>query len=297
LKVLVLGKTGQLAGELERSQWPEGWDVEFASRAAIDLAQPDIAAGAVLARAPGLVINAAAYTAVDKAESEAELARTVNALSPGAIASACAKLNAPFISLSTDYVFDGLKTGPYAELDPVAPTGAYGRSKAEGEHRIRSAHEWHLILRTSWVFSRFGANFVRTMLRLGAEQQMLRVVADQHGKPTAAADLAEAVISASELLAQNRGVSGTYHVANSEPTTWHGFATAIFDLASRRGAPVPQAVEPIATADYPTPARRPANSELDCTKFEGIFSMRLRSWRPALEEVLDELLAPGASEA
>jgi dTDP-4-dehydrorhamnose reductase len=296
LKVLVLGKTGQLARELERSAWPEGWEVAFASRDSIDLAQPDSAAKAVLERAPGLVINAAAYTAVDKAESEPDLACAVNGLAPGAIAAACADLDIPFVTVSTDYVFDGSKEGPYTEQDATAPASAYGRSKAEGEERVRSAQSWHAILRTSWVFSHQGSNFVRTMLRLGAERPLLRVVADQRGRPTAACDLAKAVIGASEMLVRNRDVSGTYHVANAEPTTWHGFATAIFAGAKQRGASVPDKVEQIGTADYPTPARRPPNSELDCTKFEQTFSMPLRSWRPALDEVLDALLPPGTAE-
>lgn len=296
MKVLVLGKTGQLARELERSQWPHGWDVAFASRDSIDLAQPDVAAKAVLERARDLVINAAAYTAVDKAESEPDRARVVNGLAPGAIAAACASLDIPFVTVSTDYVFDGSKKGPYTERDATAPASTYGSSKAEGEERVRSAQPWHVILRTSWVFSPFGSNFVRTMLRLGAERPLLRVVADQHGRPTAAGDLAKAVITASKTLVRDRAVSGTYHVANAEPTTWHGFATTIFAGAKQRGARVPDNVEQIGTADYPTPARRPFNSELDCTKFERTFSMPLRSWRPALDEVLDTLLPPGAAE-
>lgn len=296
MKALVLGKTGQLARELERSRWPDGWVVAFAPRAEIDLAQPDGAAKAVLERAPGLVINAAAYTAVDKAESEPDLARAVNGLAPGAVASACADLDIPFVTVSTDYVFDGSKNGAYTEQDATAPASAYGRTKAEGEERVRHAQPWHAILRTSWVFSSFGSNFVRTMLRLGAERPLLRVVADQHGRPTAAGDLAKAVILAGEALLRDRGVSGTYHVANAQPTTWHGFATAIFDGARQRGACVPDNIEPIGTADYPTPARRPANSVLDCMKFERTFSMPLRSWRPGLDEVLDALLPPGAAE-
>jgi dTDP-4-dehydrorhamnose reductase len=296
LKVLVLGKTGQLARELERSQWPQAWDVAFAARDSIDLAQPDLAAKAVLERTPDLVINAAAYTAVDKAESEPELARAVNGLAPGAIAAVCADLGVPFVTVSTDYVFDGWKNGPYTEEDAIAPASVYGRSKAEGEERIRSAQPWHAILRTSWVFSPFGSNFVRTMLRLGVDRPLLRVVADQHGRPTAAGDLAKAVIVATGALVRDRAVSGTYHVANAEPTTWHSFATAIFAGAKRRGAHVPDNVEQIGTADYPTPARRPPNSELNSTKFEQTFSMPMRSWRPALDEVLDTLLSPGAAE-
>ena len=295
MKVLVLGKTGQLARELERTRWPAGWQVAFASRSQIDLARPEVAAKAVLERMPDVAINAAAYTAVDKAETEPDLARAVNALAPGAIARACASREIPFVTLSTDYVFDGLKDGAYTEYDAVAPLGAYGQSKVEGEDRVRSAQPWHLILRTSWVFSPFGTNFVRTMLRLGAEQPVLRVVADQRGRPTAAGDLAAAVIASTEALVEDRRVSGTYHIANSEPATRHGFAMAIFEAARRRGASVPNSVEAIGTADYPAPARRPLNSVLDCAMFERQFGMRLRSWRPALEQVLDELLATDAA--
>lgn len=296
LNVLVLGQNGQLAKELERRRWPEGWAVEFASRAAIDLAEPGAAAAAVLDRKPGLVINAAAYTAVDRAETEPELAWNINAVAPGAIASACATLAVPLVTVSTDYVFDGSNPAPYTEADPVCPLNQYGRSKAEGEQRVRQAHDWHLILRTSWVFSAFGSNFVLTMLRLGAERPSLRVVADQKGRPTAAADLAEAILAASVRLAEDRTCSGTFHVTNAGATTWHGFASAIFELAKARGARVPERIEPIGTADYPTPARRPLNSELDCARFERVFRHALRSWRAGLSEVLDERLAPPVGE-
>jgi len=295
-KVLVVGKTGQLARELQRASWPQGWAVDFADRTVIDLAAPEAAAAAVLDAAPNLVVNAAGYTAVDKAEREPDLAHTVNALSPGAMASACARLNIPFVALSTDYVFDGGKRGAYTEDDPVAPLGAYARSKERGEELVRAALGRHLILRTSWVFSAFGTNFVRTMLRIGAERPSVGVVADQRGKPTAAADLAGAVIAASAELARDPGAAGTYHLANAGPVSWYDFAVAIFDGAKSRGAKVPETVRAITTAEYPTPAARPANSELACDKFEHRFHMRLRSWRETLPDVLDELLmlAPAA---
>lgn len=292
MKALVLGRTGQLACELQRKSWPADWVVEFASRGEIDLAEPDRAAGAVAERAPGIVINAAAYTAVDKAESEPGLAATVNALTPAAVAAVCNRLRIPFVTISTDYVFDGSKQGPYTEDDAVCPASAYGRSKAEGERLVRAAHDNHLILRTSWVFSAFGSNFVRTMLRLGGERTALSVVADQKGRPTSASDLASAVIAASTALVGDRGLAGTYHVANAEPTTWYGFASAIFEGAKARGARTPELLKPISTAEYPTAARRPANSELDTQKFEATFGASLRGWRPALADVLDELLSP-----
>jgi len=295
MKVLVLGKTGQLARELARSVWPAGWQPQFSNRTTIDLSQPEQAAAAVEQRAPELVINAAAYTAVDEAESEPELALRINAEAPAAIAAVCAQRNIPFVTVSTDYVFDGSKPAPYTEGDEVRPASAYGRSKAEGEARIRAAHDWHLILRTSWVFSAHGSNFVKTMLRLGAEREQLGVVADQRGKPTSASDLAKAVIAASASMVENRALAGTYHAANSQVTTWHDFAQAIFDGAKARSARTPQ-LRAIGTADFPTPARRPANSELATEKFERAFNYRLRPWREPLAEVLDELLcSPAAS--
>ncbi len=290
VSVLVIGKTGQLAGELARSAWPEGWNVAYADRQAIDLGKPDEAAAAVERAAPDLVVNAAAYTAVDKAESDDEAARNVNALAPAAIAAVCARRGIPFVTVSTDYVFDGAKTGAYREDDPVGPTTVYGRTKEEGERLVRAANPKHLILRTSWVFSALGANFVRTMLRLGGQRPEMRVVGDQHGKPTAAADLARAVIAASAAVLRNDGPYGTFHVSNAGSTSWHEFAVTIFERAGKRGATVPQKVEAIPTSEYPTPAKRPANSELACDKFEQNFGHRFRPWSQALDDVLDELI-------
>jgi dTDP-4-dehydrorhamnose reductase len=290
VSVLVIGKTGQLAQELARSSWPAGWSVSYADRQAIDLTRPEDCAQAVETAAPDIVVNAAAYTAVDKAESDRATAQAVNALGPAAIARACARLGIPFITVSTDYVFAGDKHGGYLEDDPTAPTGVYGATKEEGERLVRAANSRHVILRTSWVFSAVGTNFVRTMLRLGAERTEMRVVADQKGKPTAAADLAKAVIAAAETVLRGNGPYGTFHVSNADPTTWHQFALAIFDGARKRGARVPEKVAAITTAEYPTPARRPANSELTCDKFEREFAHRFRPWREALDDVLDELI-------
>jgi len=290
VSVLVLGKTGQLAGELARATWPDGWTVRYADRSAVDLSRPEEAARAVADAAPDLVINAAAYTAVDKAESEPELARAVNATAPAAIAAVCAKRGVPFITVSTDFVFDGSKHGPYGEDDPTGPTNVYGSSKEEGERLVRAANPRHLILRTSWVFSALGNNFVRTMLRLGGQRPEMRVVVDQKGKPTAAADLARAVIAAAGRVMRDDGPWGTFHVSNAGPTTWHGFAVTIFEGAGKRGATVPGKVEAIPASEYPTPAKRPSNSELDCNKFERAFGHRFRPWSQALDEVLDELI-------
>ena len=226
---------------------------------------------------------------MDQAESEPDIARLVNAAGPGAIAAACGKIGATLVSISTDYIFDGTKAGPYLEEDPVNPIGAYGRSKAEGEALIRAAWAEHLILRTSWVFSPFGTNFVKTMLRLGSERPQLRIVADQRGCPTGARDLAGAVIGACTAVKSAKAGFGTYHVANSGATTWYDMTRAIFDTLAARGKQVPEIV-PITTAEYPTKAARPANSVLDCGRMQSTFGIALPPWQEALEECVDELL-------
>jgi dTDP-4-dehydrorhamnose reductase len=288
-RVLVIGREGQLARELARANWPGGWSVTCAGRPDIDLRAPDKAAAAVAAAAPDLVVNAGAYTNVDLAESEPHVALLVNASGPAAVAEACAKIGAPFLTVSTDYVFDGTKPGPYSETDAVNPIGAYGRSKAEGEARIRSALPEHVILRSSWLFSAFGTNFVRTMMRLGGERSMVRVVADQRGCPTGAGDLARAIIAVCEATHSGKGQFGVFHVANAGATTWYEVARAIFDGLAKRGERVPEVV-PITTAEYPTKAVRPANSVLDCNRLERVFGITMRPWQDALEECLSELV-------
>ncbi len=287
-RILVIGKEGQLARELARARWPADWSVSFAGRPELDLRFPDQAVAAVAAATPDVVVNAAAYTNVELAESEAELALLINATGPAAVASACAKIGAPLVTMSTDYVFDGKKPGPYLEDDPVNPLGAYGRSKAEGEARIRAALPEHLILRISWLFSPFGTNFVRTMMRLGGERPVLRVVADQRGCPTGGGDLARAIIAVCTAVKSGKGGFGTYHVANTGATSWYEMATAIFEGLAARGERVPDVI-PITTADYPTKAARPANSVLDCGKIAGTFGVVLRPWRDALDECVSEL--------
>lgn len=289
-RVLVLGRSGQLARELARATWPDGWTVEFAARPELDLRFPDQVAAAVLAAKPDLVVNAAAYTAVDQAESESELAHAVNAAGPAAAAAAARQAGAAFICVSTDYVFDGRAGGAYAEDAPLNPLSAYGRSKAEGEAIIRQALSEHVILRTSWVFSAHGTNFVKTMMQLGAERETLRVVADQRGRPTAAADLAAAIVAVATALAAGRLHYGTFHVANAGETTWHGFATAIFERLAARGEPVPRQVEALTTAEYPVKAVRPANSVLDCSRIAATYGITLRPWQDALDDCLDELV-------
>lgn len=286
--VLVVGETGQLARELARAAWAPGVELTFAGRDIVDLARPETATAVVAALKPDVVVNAAAYTAVDKAESDADQAFLVNRDGPAALARAAAMVGAPMIHVSTDYVFDGTKDGAYAEDDPVAPVSVYGRSKEAGERAVREAAERHIILRTAWVYSPFGNNFVKTMLRLGAEREELRVVADQRGCPTAAADIAAAIV---RLAAADHGW-GTFHYAGAGPTTWHGFAEAIFAGAAARGARVPARVAAIGTADYPTPAVRPANSVLDCSRIDRVHGIVARNWRGALEGCLDALIGP-----
>jgi dTDP-4-dehydrorhamnose reductase len=286
---MVMGRDGQLARELARAKWPKGWSVTCTGRPGIDLRLPDQAAAAVAAAAPDVVVNAAAYTNVDLAESEPDLALLINAAGPAAVARACATIGAPFLTLSTDYVFDGRKPGPYSEADAVHPVSAYGRSKAEGEALVRSALPDHVILRTSWLFSPFGTNFVRTMTRLGGERPVVRVVADQRGCPTGAGDLARVVVALCEAVRSGKGRFGTFHAANEGVTTWYDVARAIFDGLAARDERVPQVV-PITTAEYGAKAERPANSELDCSRLKSSFGITMRPWRPALDECVNELI-------
>jgi dTDP-4-dehydrorhamnose reductase len=243
-----------------------------------------------------LPVYGAAYTAVDKAEAEPTLAMAVNRDGAGALAAAAARLGVPFIHVSTDYVFDGRKDAPCREEDAPYPLGAYGRSKLEGEAAVRAACPAGIILRTSWVYSPFGQNFVATMLRLAATREKVQVVDDQHGAPTAAGDLAAAILALVELAAQrpaDRTTGGIYHLTNAGETTWYGFAVAIFAGWAQRGHRVPL-LEPITTAQYPTPARRPANSRLDCSKIARAFGLRLPPWQSSLERCLDELASARA---
>lgn len=277
--ILVFGRSGQLARELARLA-PEA---RYMGRNDADLSDPQTCAGAIRAHAPRAVINAAAYTAVDRAEVEEALATTINGNAPAAMAEACAALGAPLVHVSTDYVFDGAGQAPFAPDDPTAPLGAYGRSKLIGEEGVRAAGGVHAILRTSWVFSAHGSNFVKTMLRLGAERDALRVVADQIGGPTPARALAAACLSIAERLQGAPERTGTYHFSGAPDTSWAGFARAIMELAGLNCR-----IEDITTADYPTPARRPLNSRLDCSGLS-IFELSRPDWHLGLEEVISEL--------
>jgi dTDP-4-dehydrorhamnose reductase len=289
--ILVAGNTGQLARCLVAAARRRATALVSVGRPELDLTRPEALAQVIEAHAPRAIVNAAAYAAVDKAEAEPALAMAVNRDGAGALAAAAARLGVPFIHVSTDYVFDGRKDAPYREEDAPFALGIYGRSKLEGEAAVAGAYPAGVILRTSWVYSPFGQNFVTTMLRLAATRDKIGVVDDQHGAPTAACDLADAILDLSDRLAaaaRDRDTGGIYHLAATGETTWHGFAAAIFAGWARRGRRVP-ALEAITTAQYPTAARRPANSRLDCSKIARVFGLRLPPWQSSLERCLDEL--------
>jgi len=280
MTLLVFGRSGQVATELARL----APGAAFLGRDAADLADPESCAAAIRDRAPGAVINAAAYTAVDRAEEEEALATRINGAAPGAMARECAARGIPFVHVSTDYVFDGSGTAPWRPGDATGPLGAYGRSKLAGEAAVRAAGGAHAILRTSWVFSAHGANFVKTMLRLSETRDALNVVEDQIGGPTPAAAIAAACLRIADRLAADPGTAGTYHFAGDPDTSWAGFAREIFARAGRAVA-----VTGIPSAAYPTPAARPANSRLDCTATAARFGISRPDWRAGLEAVLAEL--------
>ena len=291
MKLLVTGRNGQVATSLlERAAVHPEIGVVALGRPELDLEQPASVEAAILKARPDAVVNAAAYTAVDKAESEPERAYAANRDGAGAAARAAAKLGVPFIHLSTDYVYPGGKPDPYVESDETGPTSIYGKSKLEGEQAVLAAHPEALIFRTAWVFSPFGANFVKTMLRIGKDRDVVRVVDDQHGNPTSAIDIADAILRIAPRLAAGREAGGIYHLCGSGSTTWCGFARAIFQESGKRGGPAPR-VEAITTAEYPTPARRPANSRLAMTAFTSRFGFELRPWPEATAETVARLLA------
>ncbi|WP_370268002.1 dTDP-4-dehydrorhamnose reductase [Nioella sp.] len=280
MSLLVFGKTGQVARELQR----RAPDAIFLGRDAADLSDPAACAAAIDKIRPTAVINAAAYTAVDAAESEEPLATRINGDAPGAMARACARLGCPFVHISTDYVFDGYGTTPWPADAPTGPLGAYGRSKLSGEQAVRAAGGVHAILRTSWVVSAHGRNFVKTMLRLGAEREKLTIVADQVGGPTPAGDIAEACLAMAGQLAKDPSKSGTYHFSGAPDVSWADFARAIFARAG-----LACEVEDIPTSAYPTPAARPANSRLDCSATLSVFGIARPDWRNGLSTIIKDI--------
>ena len=279
--LLVFGRSGQLGTELQRLTQ---LNIVALGRDQADLSDPIACDAAIHAHTPHAVINAAAYTAVDAAESDETLATQINGAAPAVMAKACAALQIPFVHISTDYVFAGTGTRPWRPKDSPAPQNAYGRSKLAGEEGIRAAGGHYVILRTSWVFSAYGGNFVKTMLSLSKAHDRLNVVADQTGGPTSAGAIAQACLSIADQLGRNPAKSGTYHFSGAPDVSWYDFAHAIFATAGRNTT-----IHPIATTDYPTPATRPLNSRLDCQGTEQTFGLTRPDWRTALHDVIEEL--------
>ena len=285
--ILVFG-LGQLGQNLVRASAAQQVPLTALDRAQADISDPAAVSAAIARHRPALVVNAAAYTKVDLAESESEAAFRVNAGGAAIIGAACAGI--PLIHISTDYVFDGAKSGPYLEDDPVAPVNVYGQSKAAGEQAVRETTPRHVIIRSSWIFGEFGQNFLKTMLRLAATRDELRVVADQHGSPTSTRDLAAAILTIAPRLTAGEDVWGTYHFTATGTTTFHGFASRIVAAQAPLTGRNPR-VTAITTAQFPTPARRPANSRLDCGRFERIFGFRGRSWTEETDAITSALVS------
>ncbi len=288
MTILVTGGTGQLATGLATAA---GTSVRRIGRPAFDFDRPETLRAALESAAPALVVNAAAYTAVDAAESDAEAAYRTNRDGPALLARLCARASIPLVHISTDFVFDGLKGAPYVEEDLAAPQSIYGASKLAGERAVLDSGARVTVLRTSWVYASTGRNFVRTMLNAAQRMPRLRVVADQKGCPTNAADLANAVLAVAQRVLQwDDRFAGIFHAAGSGWTTWHGLASAVFEEAEACGVARPE-VDAIATADWPTPARRPPDSRLDCAKLARVFGARLPDWRASVGPTVRAILA------
>ncbi len=297
MKILLLGKNGQVGWELQRALQPLGsvvaCDFDSAGDLRADFSDPASLAALVQRVQPGLIVNAAAHTAVDKAETEPELARAINATAPGVLAREAAALNIPLVHYSTDYVFDGSGQHHRSENDATAPLSVYGNTKLEGEELIRASGCAHLILRTSWVYAARGGNFARTMLRLAAERDELRVINDQIGAPTGAELLADVTAHTARQLLVDRSASGTYHCAASGATSWHGYAVHVIEWARAHGQAIkvaPGAVHAIPTSAYPTPAQRPLNSRLDTHRLQRRFGLHMPAWQDGVERMLAEVL-------
>jgi dTDP-4-dehydrorhamnose reductase len=289
MKILLIGKNGQVGWELRRTLAPLA-EVVAVDYPEINLTDTPALRQFVAGTRPAVVVNAAAYTAVDKAETETELCRQVNAVAPGVLAEAAKKIGALMVHYSTDYIFDGAKTSPYVETDAPNPLGAYGRTKLEGDRAVKASGADHLIFRLCWVYGARGQNFMLTMQRLAREREKLRVVGDQFGCPTWSRMIAEATaLALKQVLAGADGsaYNGEYHLAAGGQTNWHGFASRIIELMPEAERKC-RAVEKITTPEYPTPARRPAYSVLDCGKLQKTFGLRLPDWEASLRQVLDQ---------
>ena len=291
MSIAVTGKAGQVVTALIERAGEAACEVIALGRPELDLADLASIEPAIRAARPDLVVSAAAYTAVDKAEGEADLAFAVNAAAAGEVARVAHELLIPVIHISTDYVFDGAKTTPYVESDPVAPMGVYGASKLAGEQAVVAAHPGAVILRTAWVYSPFGANFVKTMLRLAETREELGVVADQIGNPTSALDIADGVLAVAQALVEHPRATtrGVFHMTGQGEAVWADLAEAVFAASAAHGGPSAQ-VNRIATSDYPTPAARPANSRLDCDKLAAAYGVRLPDWRGSVAATVARLL-------
>jgi dTDP-4-dehydrorhamnose reductase len=290
-RIAVTGRQGQIARALSEAGPSLTVEIINLGLPQLDLASPDTVLPALSAAAPDIVVNAAAYTAVDQAERESEIAYAVNGTGAGAVAEASRTLGVPVIQLSTDYVFDGHKSGAYVEEDIVAPGSAYGGSKLAGEKAVAAATDDHVILRTAWVYAPYGKNFVRTMLALAENRDEVRVVDDQVGSPTYAPDIAIAIVGIARNLLENPSeplLRGIFHLAGSGQTSWAGFASVIFSFLASKGLRRP-ILTPIASSEYPTPARRPGNSQLDCAKLLRLHGIELPSWRDSLAICLERL--------
>jgi len=297
MKILLLGMNGQVGWELQRALAPLGelvaLDFDSPGPLSADFSMPESLSATVRTVAPQIIVNAAAHTAVDKAESEPELARAINAIAPGVLAREAAALGAWLVHYSTDYVFDGSGSAPWTEDSPTGPLSVYGHTKLEGEQLIRASGCRHLILRTSWVYAARGGNFAKTMLKLALERDRLSVIADQIGAPTGAELLADVTAHALRTALQTPEFSGTYHAVASGETSWHGYAQHVIEFARAAGRPIkvaPDAIEPVPTSAFPTPARRPNNSRLNTSKLRDAFGLHLPPWQAGVDRMLRETL-------
>jgi dTDP-4-dehydrorhamnose reductase len=291
IRIVVTGTQGQVVRSLLETAPARDVEVVAVGRPLLDLAEPTAILPAIAETAPHVLVSAAAYTNVERAESESALALAINAEGAGALAASANTLGIPVIHLSTDYVFDGRQAVPYRETDPLNPLSAYGRSKAQGERAVAAANPQHVIVRTSWIYSPFGRNFVKTMLALAERQDEVTVVADQIGCPTAAAEIAAGILAIARQLATGAGDGryGLFHMAAAGSASWAEFAAAVFALSAERGGPSARVI-PISSADYPARAMRPANSRLDCAKVAAVYGISLPHWRVSLAACIDRIL-------